>query len=106
MATDSSPLGSIGFELASEALDMLCDLHSLYRHPSRRKNHGSEADFGADKLHGAMRLSNGITIGLVQVNRLLSLVCLVTSEGHQPQDRLESVTTSIGDACSAIQHLL
>lgn len=119
MATDSSPVGICSFELASETLDMVCDLQSLYRHPPRRKVSEHEGNGGGRKkerekergetaavLRGRMRLSNGIVVGNMRVNRLLSLVYLLNAEGHPVQDRPESIALNVNYTCDAIRRLL
>lgn len=112
VATDSSPVGLRGFELASETLDMMCDLAFIYREHRREPTGPSSAATagggeGAIRCaSGEMQLSNGIFVGLLRVNDWLWILYLYNGDGHPSQTRPDLFGENLRVSQEAILQLL
>jgi hypothetical protein len=101
VAADSSPLGLRSFELASETLDMICDLSSIYHHPHRRKTSES---LNSQNPVGELRLSNGVVVGYFQVNIWLSLLYILNGDSHPGKP--EQLSHNVNVTCQAVCQVL
>lgn len=89
------------FELASETLDLVCDLKSLYRHPHRRK---ISDNINSKPSQAQLKLSNGVVVGYTQVNPWLSLLYLLNGENHPGKP--EQLSHNINVTSQAILQVL
>lgn len=86
MAADSSPFGIRSFELASVVLDMVCDLSNIYDQARRKAIPDDQIVVDQTKssslsgTRGEIKVSLDIIVGLVQINRSLSLIYLTNVE--------------------------
>jgi Ras-related GTP-binding protein C/D len=74
IATDSGPVDMKSYELCSDMIDVVIDISCIYGL--------GEADHLAydDQSQSTLKLSNGQTLYLMEVNKFLALVCIIREE--------------------------
>lgn len=87
IATDSSPVDVQSYEICSDYIDVILDVSEIYgytRVDERRT--GSSKDLEASSM---IKLNNGMTLYLREINVHLALICLMRDTGHETSGLLE-----------------
>ncbi|XP_003386626.3 PREDICTED: ras-related GTP-binding protein C-like isoform X2 [Amphimedon queenslandica] len=82
IATDSSPVDMLSYELCCDMIDVVIDVSCIY---------GDDVEACAYDQQSAsiIKLSNGVILYLREVNRFLALVCLIREEVFERQGLIE-----------------
>ncbi|KAK9728983.1 GTP-binding protein gtr2 [Basidiobolus ranarum] len=103
VATDSSPVDMQSYEICSDMIDVIIDISCIYgpTPDSRRESipeerevegdgEGTSDQTGADnEAFSLIKLNNGMVLYLREVNKYLSLVCLLRSENFEKHGLLD-----------------
>lgn len=86
IATDSTPVDMISYELCSDMIDVVIDVSCIYGMNSEVDNFDQAFDRQSTSV---IRLSNGLTLYLREVEHLLALVCLVKEDNFDRQHLID-----------------
>ncbi|ORX99785.1 hypothetical protein K493DRAFT_313082 [Basidiobolus meristosporus CBS 931.73] len=100
VATDSSPVDMQSYEICSDMIDVIIDISCIYGPtPTNRResfmderegDEGTSGQSGSDnEAFSLIKLNNGMVLYLREVNRYLSLVCLLRSENFEKHGLLD-----------------
>lgn len=85
IATDSTPVDLISYELCSDMIDVVIDVSCIYGIESE-ENYNKAFD---DKSTSVIKLDTGMTLYLREVEHLLALVCLVKEDNFDRQHLID-----------------
>ncbi|KAJ3412348.1 hypothetical protein HDV05_000945 [Chytridiales sp. JEL 0842] len=87
IATDSSPVDMQSYELCSDMIDVVLDVGSIYFSPSSPSNPSPSSS--ESEAHSVIKLNNGMVLYLREVNKDLSLVCLLREDNFLKQGLID-----------------
>lgn len=85
IATDSTPVDMISYELCSDMIDVVIDVSCIY---GMKEVDNFDQAFDRQST-SVIRLSNGLTLYLREVEHLLALVCLVKEDNFDRQHLID-----------------
>lgn len=85
IATDSTPVDLISYELCSDMIDVVIDVSCIYG-MGKEENYNKAFD---NKSTSVIKLDTGLTLYLREVEHLLALVCLVKDENFDRQHLID-----------------
>jgi len=85
IATDSTPVDLISYELCSDMIDVVIDVSCIYG-VGPEENYNNAFD---DKSTSIIRLDSGLTLYLREIEHLLALVCLVKDENFERHNLID-----------------
>jgi Ras-related GTP-binding protein C/D len=86
IATDSTPVDMISYELCSDMIDVVIDVSCIYGMNAEVDNFDQAFDRQSTSV---IRLNNGLTLYLREVEHLLALVCLVKEDNFDRQHLID-----------------
>jgi Ras-related GTP-binding protein C/D len=118
IATDSSPVDNVTFELCSDMIDVVIDISCIYssvnslmagdedkKEKEKKDQDASAGKSSDDGSASVIRLNNHMVMYLREVNRYLALVCLVREEHFEKQGLIDynfsCFKQAIGDVFNA-----
>ncbi|KAJ3163700.1 hypothetical protein HDU86_000294 [Geranomyces michiganensis] len=92
IATDSSPVDMQSYELCSDMIDVIFDVSCIYGPAGQdlpQSPVSSNPNPGSGQGHAVIKLNNGMVLYLREVNRFLSLVCLLREDNFEKQGLID-----------------
>ncbi|KAK9721021.1 GTP-binding protein gtr2, variant 2 [Basidiobolus ranarum] len=98
VATDSSPVDMQSYEICSDMIDVIIDISCIYgpttpeshRVSTTEEGEGTSKQADSDnEAFSLIKLNNGMVLYLREVNKYLSLVCLLRSENFEKHGLLD-----------------
>lgn len=86
IATDSSPVDVQSYEICSDYIDVILDVSEIYGHTREGERDLQTKDAEASSM---IKLNNGMTLYLREINMHLALICLMRDTGHESSGLLE-----------------